>query len=222
LVNNLPVYARKLLSLSLIFNSLLSIVYATGLLTGYYVDRWTLYVPYLVDGALFWVLILASIINIFPSATVGQVRTGRLWFHHYIYGFLVSALALVFLIILAPISIFSLFTANTTNVTVGVGRFFVLGGLTLVVDDLPDVSDRLRRALRFLKLKVYRGRRLMHIAQYIMGCLSIYLFAAVVLYIGRNPQNATLANSVLSANILITSLISFAVAKRKMWLQIKG
>jgi hypothetical protein len=181
-----------------------------------------LYVPYLVNGALFWVLILASIINIFPSATVGQVRTGRLWFHHYIYGFLVSALALVFLILLAPISILSLFTANTTNITVNVGRFFVLGGLTLILDDIADVSNELRRTLCFLKLKVHRGRRLMHIVQYIMGCLSIYLFAAVVLYLTQNPRNATPGNLILSANLLITSLISFAVAKRKMWLHIMG
>jgi hypothetical protein len=220
LANRLPTYAKKLLGLSLIFNSLLSIVYAAGLLTGYYVDRWTLYVPYLVSGALFWALILASIINIFPSATVGQVKTGRLWFHHYIYGFLISAFALVFLIMLAPISLFSLFTANTANITVGVGRFFVLGGLTLILDDLPDVSNRLRRALCFLKLKVYRGRRLMHTAQYIMGCLSAYLFTAVVLYLAQNPRNATLGNLILSANLLITSLISFTVAKRKMWLHI--
>jgi prepilin signal peptidase PulO-like enzyme (type II secretory pathway) len=200
----------------------LSIVYAAGLLTGYYVDRWTLYVPYLVTGALFWVLVLASIINIFPSATVGHVRTGRLWFHHYIYGFLVSALALAYLIILAPISILSLFTANTTNITVNVGRFFMLGGFTLILDDLPDVSNELRRALRFLKLKVYRGRRLMHLAQYITGCLSTYLFTAVVLYITKNPRNATPGNLILSANLIITSLVSFSVAKRKVWLQIVG
>ena len=146
MVSRLAVYGKKLLSLSLIFNSLLSIVYAAGLLTGYYVDGWTLYVPYLVNGALFWMLILASIINIFPSATIGQVRTGRLWFHHYVYGFLVSALAIAFLVTLAPISLFSLFTTNTTNTTVNIGRFFVLGGLTLILDDLPDVSNGLRRA----------------------------------------------------------------------------
>lgn len=220
LTNRLSAYAKKFLSLSLIFNSLLSLVYAVGLLTGYYVEGWTLYAPYLVDGSLFWVLIVASIINIFPSATVGQVRIGRLWFHHYIYGFLVSALALAYLILVAPMFLFSLFTANTTNITVNVGRFFALGGLTLILDDLPDVSNWLRRVLCFLKLKIYRGRRLMHIVQYVMNCLSIYLFTAVALYLVQNPQDVTPANLILSATLLITSLTSFAVAQRKMWLNL--
>jgi hypothetical protein len=205
----------------LIFNSLLSIFYAVGLLTGYYAHGWRLYAPYLVDGALFWVLILASIINIFPSATVGQIKTGRLWFHHYIYGLLVSGLALVSLITLVPISPFNLFTARTTNIIVNVGRFFILGGFTLILDDLPDVSNGLRRALRFLKLSVYRGRRLMHIVQYILSCLSIYLFTSVVLYLAQN-QNVSPSNLILSATLLITSMTSFAVAKRKVWLQIMG
>jgi hypothetical protein len=193
-----------------------------GLLTGYYVYGWKLYVPYLVNGAFFWVLILASIINVFPSATVGQVRTRRFWVHHYIYGLFVSAFAVAFLIILAPISPFSLFTARTTNITVNVGRLFMLGGLTLILDDLPDVSKKLRRTLCFLKLSVYRGRRLMHVVQYIMTCLLIYLFTAVVLYLAQNPRDTTPSNLILSGTLLITSMTSFVVAKRKMWLQIMG
>jgi len=220
LVNRLAVYGKKLLGLSLIFNSLLSIFYAAGLLEGYYLHGWSLYVPYLVDGALFWVLVLAAIINIFPSAIVGRVRTGRLWFHHYVYGFFVSALAIAYLFVLAPISLFSPFTSDTMNVTVDVGRFFVLGGATLVLDDLPDVSGWLRHALCFLKLQVYRGRKIMHGIQYIMGCLSVYIFTAVTLNITENPQNATPANVILSATLFVTSISSFAVAKRKMWLQI--
>jgi hypothetical protein len=219
LSDRLAIYGKKLLSLSLIFNSLLSIFYAVGLLSGYHADGWTLYPPYLISGALFWALILASIINIFPSATMGQVKTGRLWFHHYIYGFLVSTIALV-LIVLAPISPLNLFTANTMNKTVNLGRFLLLGGLTLILDDLPDVSNGLRRALFFLRQQAYRIRKLLHITQYMMGCFSAYLFTAVVLHITQNPQSATIANFILSATLAITSLFSFAVAKRKIWLQI--
>lgn len=220
MVNRLSAYAKKFLSLSLIFNSLLSLVYAVGLLTGYYIEGWSLYTPYLANGALFWVLILTSIVNIFPAATVGQVRLGRLWFHHYIYGFLVSALAFIYLILLAPISLLSLFTANTTNITVNVGRFFALGGLTLILDDLPDVSNWLRRGLGYLKLKAHQSRKLIHFAQYVMSCVCAYLFAAVTLYIIQNPQDVTPANLILSATLLITSLTSFAIARRKMWLHI--
>jgi hypothetical protein len=118
----------------MIFNSLLSIAYAVGLLTGYYVEGWTLYPPFLIDGAFFWVLIVTSIINIFPSATIGQVKIGRLWFHHYVYGLLVSTLATFFLMIFTSVPLLYLFTITTTNPTVNVGRFFILGGLTLVLE----------------------------------------------------------------------------------------
>ena len=203
----------------MIFNSLLSIVYAIGLLTGYYVYKWPLYQPYLINERLFWVLILASIINIFPSAVVGQVKTGRLWFHHYVYGFIISALAIIFTIMWAPVSLFSLFTTYTTNVSVNVGRFFALGGLTLIVDDLPDVSNVLRRALSFLKLKTYQGRRIMHVTQSILSFFSVYLLVAVALSFINNPLEATIANLIFFANLLAASLISFGIVKQKIWLQ---
>ncbi len=219
MVSRAVVYGKKLLSLSLIFNSLLSIAYAVGLLSGYYNSGWTLYVPYLVDGALFWLLILTSILNIFPSAIVGQVKTGRLWFHHYVYGFLVLALALAYLTLDSPVSLLNLFTTNTTSIVVNVGRFFVLGGTTLILDDLPDVSRVSKRLLCFLKSKAYRVRRIMHVMQYIMSFVTAYLLMAVILYIARNPESATIANLIFSATLLVTSLVSMGIAKSKTWIQ---
>lgn len=220
MVNRFAVYGKKILGLSLIFNSLLSIIYAIGLLAGFYAEGWALFEPYLIEGALFWMLIFVSIINIFPATVIGQVRTGRLWFHHYVYGFLVFVIAILFLILLAPIPLFNIFTANTTNITVVVGRFFVLGGLTLILDDLPDVSKRLRRVLEFLKIKANQGRRIMHLIQYTLSCLSIYLFLAILMYITQNPESVTIANMILCGTVLVTSLMSFAVARRKIWLRI--
>jgi len=205
----------------MIFNSLLSIAYAIGLLTGYYMNKWALYQPYLISERLFWMLLLSSIINIFPSAIVGQVKTGRLWFHHYVYGFIVSALATIFIVIYAPVSLFNLFTTNTTDVSVNVGRFFVLGGLTLVVDDLPDVSNLLNRGLSFLKLKAYQGRRIMHVTQYIMSFVCVYLFLAVALSVANSPPEATVANLIFLANLLVASLVSFGITSRKIWLQVR-
>jgi hypothetical protein len=220
LTGRLAIYGKKLLSLSLIFNSLLSMSYAVGLLAGYYGYGWKLYMPYLADGAFFWILILVSILNIFPSALVGQVKTGRLWFHHYVYGFFVSTIAVVFLIAFSPIPLHSIFTVNTTSITVNVGRFFLLGGLTLVLDDLTDISISLRQAFCHLKLKIHKHRKVMHAVQCVASCISFYLFAAVVLYISQNLHMATPANFILSATLLVTSLMSFSAAKRKIWLQI--
>ena len=213
-------YAKKLLSLAMIFNSLLSIVYAIGLLRGYYINKWALYQPYLVSGTLFWALIPASIANIFPSTLVGRVKTGRLWFHHYVYGFIVLILAIIFVILCVPISILDLFTAYTTEVSVNIGRFFFLGGLALVLDDLPDVSDKVRRSLGFLKLKAYRGKRIMHVIQFIVVLFLLYLLSAVVLSMATNPVEATLPNLIFSGNLLAASLISIGIFKLKTWLKI--
>jgi len=213
-------FGRKFLSLALIFNSLLSITYAVGLLTGYHVYGWSLYLPFLVDGAFFWVLIIASIVNIFPSATIGQVKIGRLWFHHYIYGLFVSVLAAVFAIVFTSVPFLRLFTITTTDPAVGVCRFFILGGLTLVLDDLPDLSKGLAKFLSLMKFKVYQRRNMMHLFQYVLGLLCFYLFASVLCYVIQTPQEATPANIILSGTLLVTWLVSFGVAGKKMWLHI--
>lgn len=204
----------------MIFNSLLSIVYAAGLLTGYYVDSWRLYPPFLIDGAFFWVLIATSILNIYPSAKVGQVKIGRLWFHHYVYGLFVSGLAAIFIIIFTSVPLLHLFITTTTNPEVNVGRFFLLGGLTLVLDDLRDVSEKHRSFLVLLKLRVHQRRKVVHLVQYVMSFLSLYLFAAVLLSVIQKPQEATPANIIFLGTLFFTCFISFGISKMKMWLQI--
>ena len=155
MVNPVTTCGRKLFSLVLTFNCLLSIVYAIGLLVGFYDANWKLYPPYLVDGSLFWVIILASIVNIFPAMSVGRVKTGRLWFHHYVYGFVVLVLSVFMLEVSASVPLVSLFTARNKSIAINVGRFFVLGGLTFVLDDFADISERLRSFLGILKSKAY-------------------------------------------------------------------
>jgi hypothetical protein len=220
LVARIAPYAKKLLSLAMIFNSLLSIVYAMGLLRGYYINKWALYQPYLVSGTLFWALIPASIADIFPSTLVGKVKTGRLWFHHYVYGFIVLTLAIIFIVLCVPISILDLFTAYTADASVNIGRFFFLGGLALVLDDLTDVSNLLRRGLGFLKLKAYQGKRIMHVIQCLVSLFLLYLFSAVVLSMVTNPAEATLPNLIFAGNLLVASLISIGIIKLKTWLKI--
>jgi hypothetical protein len=215
-VSPVVAYGKKLSSLALIFNSLLSITYAIGLLTGVYVAHWKLYSPYLIDGSLFWAIILASIINIFPAMNLGRVKTGRLWFHHYVYGFVVLVLAVVFLIVFTSVSFLSLFTANITSVTLNVGRFFFLGGLTLVLDDFADISNRLRFVLSLFKSKVYQGRRIVHMTQCLLGFVSLYIFLCISIYVTQNPEWATLANFILIGSLLVTSLTALVSVGRRM------
>jgi hypothetical protein len=219
-VSSALIYGKKLSSLALIFNSLLSITYAIGLLTGFYVADWKLYPPYLIDGSLFWAIILTSIINIFPAMKFGRVKTERLWFHHYVYGFGILVLAIIFLRVSTTVSFVSLLTANITSLTVNVGRFFFLGGLTLVLDDFADMSNRIRLALNLLKSKVYQRKRIIHITQCLLGILSLYIFLCTCIYVIQNPEWATLANFILSGSLLTTTLTAFVSVGRKIWLNI--
>ena len=214
------VLGRKLFSLILTFNCLLCIVYAAGLLVGLYEANWKLYPPYLIAGSLFWVTILASIINIFPAMSVGRVNTGRLWFHHFVYGFAVVALSLIMLKMFTPVPLVGLFTARNASLAINVGRCFVLCGLTLVIDDFADISKQLRSVLNALKTKAYQARKIIHATQFLTGLLSLYIFTCVSLYIALNPAQATLGNLILTGTLLVTSLTSFAGLKRKIWLNI--
>jgi hypothetical protein len=216
----LVVYGRKILSVALIFNALMSIVFAIQLLMGYYVANWKVYAPYLVDSSLFWAIILASIINVFPAATIGKVRTGRLWFHHYIYGLAVTLSSTGLVLFLTPVSLTNLLMEHTTDTTINGARFFILGGLALLLDDLPDVSKRIKSILSLAKSEVYKRRKTVHVIQGLMGFVSLYIFIAVTVYVTQNPAEATLANLILIGTLLVTSLTSFASVKRKTWLNV--
>ncbi len=213
-------YGKKLFSLSLIFNALVSITYAAGLLTGFYVAHWALYPPFVLNGNLFWLAVAASLLNIFPAAYFGQVKTGRLWFHHYVYGFIVLVLSVVPLMLFTSVSLIALFTSNITDMTLNVGKFFVLGGMALVLDDLPDVHHTMQSTVTWLKSKAHRIRKTVHALQLVLGLATLYLFLAVTAYMVVNPQWATPANCILAGTFFVTSLTSFAAVKRKVWLNL--
>jgi hypothetical protein len=116
--------------------------------------------------------------------------------------------------------LFSLFTANITDIPFNIGRFFILGGLTLVIDDFPDISRRARSVLSLVKAKVYRRRRLFHVIQGLMAFMSLYFFLCVTVWLTQNPQGATLSNLILVGTLLVTSLTAFGIVNRKIWLNI--
>ncbi|MGF3521995.1 MAG: hypothetical protein ACQXXJ_02730 [Candidatus Bathyarchaeia archaeon] len=213
-------YGRKLFSIALIFNALVCIVYSMGLLTGFYSENWQLYSPFIFDGNVFWALIAVSVINIFPAAFIGQVKTGRLWFHHYVYGFLVLSLAVGFLSLFTSVSLLTLFTANITDLAVNVGRFFVLGGLALVLDDLPDVSRYTARVLCCMKGVAHKGRRLIHVAQAVLSVICLYIAVGVSAAVICNAEWATASNFIFVGTLIITIITALWSVKRKVWYRI--
>ena len=213
-------YGQKLFSIALVFNCLVTIVYAIGLLTGFYVENWTLYQPYLLDENLLWIIIIVAVMNLYPAMKIGRIRTGRLLFHHYVYGFIVLALAATFLFLFTSVSLVGLFMGNYTDITINVGRFFVLGGLALILDDFGDISKVNKVLLDFLKAKAHVNSNVIHWVHLIIGFISIYVLFAIGIWVALTPSGATPANIIFVGNLVITCLTAFWGIMRKMWLKI--
>ena len=222
MVGSFLVILKKTFSLSLIFNSLITLAVVVGILFGFYnaYPYWRPFAPYLLDGNLFWLAIAAAMINIFPSACIGRpLHTGRFLFHHYVYGFFVLLTSSVFVVLFTSVSLVNLFLITTNNLAVNVGRFFILAGFTLLLDDLPDVSERVESWLNWAKSKACQARRVLHALQLITGLASFYLFISASISTIQTPER-TFSNSFLIVTLLITSITSFACVKRKAWLKI--
>jgi hypothetical protein len=222
-VDHCWVICKKIFSVSLLFNALLTIACAISILASFYwiFPNWQPYSPYLISGNIFWFAIAGAAINIFPSAKLGRhLHTGRFLFHHYLYGTLVLFASAVYVIVFTPVSLFSIFLVNNTSVAVNLGRFFILGGGALLLDDLPDVHVRVESALNWLKYKVGQAGKIVSALQLIMGSVSLYLFVAVFLAMYQNPQDITVANLLLVGTVLVTGVTSFIFVKRRVWLKI--
>ncbi len=215
------VYGRKILSVSLIFNALLTVACLIGLLRGVYIDHWKPYAPFLIDGNFLWAILALAVINIFPAAYFGKVHTGRLWFHHYVYGFVVLFSSISWVVLFTSVSLLSLFLVNTANVGVNVGRFFFLSGLALVLDDLPDVHTFSWRSLRWLKSKAFSVRKLLHATQLTLTALAAYVLVAVLMSVSNNPNWVTPANFILIGSTIVTILTSLLAIRLKTWLNLK-
>jgi hypothetical protein len=214
------IICKKIFSISLVFNALLTIACCVGIIAGFffYFPDWKPFSPYLLDGNVFWFVIAAAAINVFPSALLGRkLHTGRFLFHHYFYGFLVIVFASVYVVLFSPVPLHSLFFVNNTSAEVNVGRFFLLGGLALLLDDLPDVSTRVEASLNWLKGKADRAKRFIVVAQGVTGAFSLYVSVAVLVGMVFEPEWVTVANILLVATTLVTGVTSFIFVKRKVW-----
>ncbi len=214
------VLLKKTFSLTLMLNSFITLASIAGILYGFYFHAWRSYSPYLINGNLFLLAAAAALINIFPSASIGRcLHTGRLWFHHYVYGFFVLIVASIFVVAFTSVSLEKLFIVNSANIAVNAGRFFVLTGLTLFLDDLPDVSKHIESALNKIKFRAYQLRKTIHIAQLVSGLFTFYIFLTIALS-SIQHQAFTVSNFLTMGTMLITSITAIAFVKRKAWLKI--
>jgi hypothetical protein len=216
------VILKKIYSIALILNALITVASVAGILSGFYISYpyWRPYAPFLIDGNLFWIAIAAGVINIFPSAAIGRaLHTGRFLFHHYVYGFFVLLSTSACVTAFTSIPLPSLFFVESYNVGVNAGRVFFLAGLALFLDDLPDVSKRVESGLNRIKKKAYRIRKSLHILQFVTGVFALYCCLSILLSTIVDSSRA-LPNSFVIGSLLVTSITSFVCLKRKAWLKI--
>jgi hypothetical protein len=221
MVGSISVITRKIFSLSLILNSLVTWACVAEIMFNNYhaFPYWRPYSPYLVNGSVLFAVIIAAFVNIFPSASLGRgLRTGRFFFHHYVYGFFILLFSAVYVATFTSVSLLDLFLVYTSNIAVNAGRFFALAGLTLFLDDLPDVSKRVESTLNRLKSKAYQGRNVIHWLQLFTGLVSLYAFLAVTLWTTQHLTRVVPA-SFMIGTFLVTSLTSFVCVERKAWLK---
>lgn len=213
---------KKIFSLTLILNALITVATISGIMYGFYHEwpGWRPYYPYLTSGNLFLVAAAAALINIFPSASIGRaLHTGRFLFHHYVYGFFVLIISGIYVVAFTSVSLVMLFLVNSGSLAVNTGRSFVLIGLTLVLDDLPDVSLKVESFLNKIKTAACRIRPVFHWLQLVTGIVTMYIFASIVVFEHYHPST-NIANYLTMATLLITGITSFACVIRKDWLKI--
>jgi hypothetical protein len=215
--SSLWAYGRKVVSWVLTFVCLLSVLLVIGFLVGFYTAQWKLYQPFLLNANVLWAAIPAGIMDLFPIANFGHVKVRRLGFHHFVYGLAIVAGSSV----LTSVTVFNVFSLGIRDVKLNVGRGFILVGLTLIVDDFADISDRTRIALRVMKSKLYQKRRIIHAVQGLLSCITFYVFLCATIWLTQNPKGINLANLALTSTLLVTSLTGFGSVGKRIWLRIK-
>ncbi|MBS7656710.1 hypothetical protein KEJ33_02155 [Candidatus Bathyarchaeota archaeon] len=223
---------RKILSLALIFNSLLSLTFViSNLASSYPVTAGEKqYWSYLIGNSVFLFVFITSILNILTAKLLGKVELGRIWFHHYVYGFLASSVSFTLMAIFAPTYILVFLIPSLGFQAAGLqmfliysGLFFVYGGLTLVIDDVRDVSVRLGRVLDKLKIQAYKSSRALQkihlISSLATVCISLSLYTSLMEKIMQS-ELWTVQNVIISffaTSLLITALWGLRAIKAKYW-----
>jgi hypothetical protein len=119
------------------------------------------------------------------------------------------------------VGLLSLFVVNARGLRVNVGRVFVLVGLTLIVDDFADISERTRMGLLFLESKVYGLRRVVHALQGLLSLMTLGVFMCVLVWLTQNPRGLNLANFVFEGSMLVTGLTGVLSVGERVWLRIR-
>ncbi len=224
------VFGKKILSLALMLTCLIALISVENTLLGYYRARpWRQpYSPYLLDGSLLWFAMLTAVLNIFPSRMIGKVRIGRVFFHHYVYGFLTMVISTLFIAFLIRDSVVPLFTlptvgSNFQTITLYTEFFFMFGGPTLLLDDLPDMSMTVNRALNQMMEKVRNSAAVVQSVHLGSSLITLYVSLAVFSwfiegYVSMSQRPLwSLSYLIFMVSLLINSVWGIIATKKQIW-----
>ena len=209
----------RTLSLALIFNSLVCFFFVTGLINGIYTANWKVYQPYLLSGGFFWAIIIGSLLTILLALNISQKTYSSRSPYGMIFGATIFAVSLISLSIFTPLSITGIFTSNTTDIAINMGRFFLLSGIAMILVQFPT---QLKKHGFNIKSEFFAensfARKALYWLQLGIGVISMYIFIAVVLYMTTYQKTDIAANYILSCVVLIIGITSFAATAQKSWL----
>lgn len=224
---------RKILCLAVIFNSILSMLFAGNILYVFYItgSKWRHYWPYLLDESLLWFTVIASFLNIIAAKILGNVDLKRIKFHHYFYGFIAIIVSFIFMVMFAPAYLSTLLMPTSisdaygsASILISAAFFSVYGGMTLIIDDIQDLSLRLGRALNALKRKLHRFRRPLEMLHFCCCITSIYVTLGIFFWALANGfyfgglMLPEISAGIFTLNLLITSIWGLGMIKKRFWL----
>ncbi|RLI33890.1 hypothetical protein DRO56_00625 [Candidatus Bathyarchaeota archaeon] len=207
---------KKILSLAVSFNSLMAAASAGRNLLDFYLcgGGWRPYSPYLLDGNLLWAAVLSSLVNIRSSVKIGKVRIKRILFHHYVWGFIVliiSSLLLLWHYSLSPLQLFTE-VYFTGDYRIFVFAFLIMGGITLILDDLQDIRP-LNGLLTRLSINPKNHVRALRVAKYLFHTLSIYISLSILLWLLDHPWRLDPSWVVYIGSLFINGLLGFVISR---------
>jgi len=224
---------RKILCLCVIFNSLLTILFSGDLLYALYIYRpkWHMEPLHILNYSFLLLIIAGSFLNVVTAKVIGNVNLRRFRFHHYFYGFIIVIVSLALIIMLAPahlsillMPIFLPSVYSPASIPISMAFLLTYGGITLVVDDIQDLSVKIRRSLNLLWRKAlkFKGKlEALHLCSCIsstymmLGMLSRFFMDKLYLIETVIPK---ISIKIFILNLLITCLWELEIIKKRFWL----
>ena len=189
--------------------------YAVALLGSVYANNWQVFGAYLLNGNLFWLLILGFSTKHLLAIKITQLKQS----FAFLYGLIIAAVSAASLLIFTPLSVFSIFTANTTDFMINLGRFFLLSGIALFLLEIPNALKIIGVKHEFAQSNSKLQSKVLFPLNLAMTFVSFYMAFAVIGYVSQNPASDTLANLILAVAMLLTGSISLGATVFKTWLK---